>query len=171
MVTAESQNRAPSRGSVPHVRQSVATVIRPSAASGAKSYPGFSQELGRARRLTRPFLESSQAARNRNESGMRSTAAQRNTAHKPGTAGSNQNRLRLISGSGFETLTAHFSRRARAVPEATSADPAGPGAAAGTTAHEPAGAARRTEASGWPGGRVPASATRTSVPSPSLSTA
>jgi hypothetical protein len=56
---------------------------------------------------------------------------------------------------------------ARAVLDATSADPAGPHAAGGTTVHEPAGAARRTEASGWPGGPEPASATRTSVPSPS----
>src|SRR5581483_1338511 len=59
------------------------------------------------------------------------------------------------------------NRRARTVPGATYACPAGPRAAAGTTVHEPGGAARRTEASGWPGGPVPAWATRTSVPSPS----
>lgn len=50
---------------------------------------------------------------------------------------------------------------------ATSADPPGPNAAAGTAVHEPAGAARPSEASGWPGEPGPASATRTSAPSTS----
>ncbi len=35
-VPQPSQNRAPSRGSVPHVRHAVAAVIRPSAASGPR---------------------------------------------------------------------------------------------------------------------------------------
>src|ERR1700694_4852822 len=47
------------------------------------------------------------------------------------------------------------NRRARAVPDATSADPAGPRAAAGTTVHEPAGAARPTRATGRPGRALP----------------
>ena len=59
----------------------------------------------------------------------------------------------------------------RADADATPADPPGPSAAADTAAREPAGAARRTEASGWPGVRAPVSATRTSAPSTSRSTA
>jgi len=66
---------------------------------------------------------------------------------------------------GFETLTAHFNRRhfnggaticnrrTRAVPDATSADPAGPRAAAVQTFTNQRGAARRTEAF-WLAGRT-----------------
>ena len=54
-----SQNRAPSRGSVPHVRHSVAAVIRPPAAQAPAS-PGFSQHRAPAR-MTRRFYEVSAA--------------------------------------------------------------------------------------------------------------
>ena len=147
MVTAESQNRAPSRGSVPHVRHAVATVIRPSAAPGPPSYHG--SDKNRARQSQGP------AARHRVSSSLRprcsvgldcskfasadngrcrlwgandtqSTGIDRlqqeviryakhcrPTEHgtQPDTAGSNQNRLRLISGSGVRNPEAHHLKR------------------------------------------------------------
>jgi Amidohydrolase len=61
-------------------------------------------------------------------------------------------------------LISHAALR-EMLPPSASATSAGPCAVAGATVHEPVGAARWSEAFGWPGGPVPAWATRTSVPS------